>query len=105
MFAPTWAHEPTDRWKAHDGGRPPHTTWPSTHEIMFRSDLVRHRPARRAEVAQRRVRPEVRDPRGVEVGIVVDLLAEPRILVALAQARAPVRVVRAIDPGVERIDL
>src|SRR5262249_27676293 len=68
-------------------------------------DLVRHRPARRAEVAQRRIRPEVRDARRVEVRVVVDLLAEPRVLVALAQTRTPVRIERAVDARLERVDL
>ena len=35
-------------------------------------------------------------------GVVVDLLAEPRVLVALAEEAAPVRVVAAVDLGLER---
>src|SRR5207244_4432111 len=46
-------------------------------------DLVWHRPARRTEVAQRRIWPEIRHARRVEVRVVVDLLAEPRVFVAL----------------------
>src|SRR6185295_17023201 len=79
MFAPTWPHEPRDRWKAHDGGRPPHTTWPSTHEIRSvlapatEATLRRSRSRRRAidrgliglaaQGAHDRARRDLLDPR------------------------------------------
>src|SRR5690606_8420928 len=67
--------------------------------------LVRHLLAGGAEVAQRRVGQEVGHPAGVEVGVLADLRAEPAGLVPLAEDRAPVRVVGAIDRALERLHL
>src|SRR5579884_2724633 len=59
-------------------------------------ELVRHVIARRAEIAQRRIREKIGDAAGVDAGVIFDLLAEARVLGAFAEDRAPVRIERAI---------
>src|SRR5439155_21551499 len=57
-----------------------------------RRALVGHRGPRRAEILHRRIVQEIRHSRRVEVGVVLHLLAEARVLVSFLEDQAPVVV-------------
>src|SRR5690606_2092463 len=80
-------------------------TTPADPSITSHADLVAHDVARAAEGLLRGGREEVRHARSVEARVVVHLLAEARLLVALLQERAPVRMEPQVDPPLERVEL
>src|SRR5215467_14220302 len=64
---------------------------------------MRHPVARCAEILGGRIGEEVRDSARIDARIVLDLLAEARVVVALFEHAPPVRVVAALDLGRELI--
>src|SRR5471030_3495451 len=63
--------------------------------------LVRHAGAGRAEELHGRVVEEVRDPGRVQIGVVLDLLAEARIFVAFLENEPPVGIGAGLETGLQ----
>src|SRR5882672_8728721 len=77
------------------GGEYPQTSQGSA--VAERGSLVRHGGARRAEDLHRRIIEEVRDPRRVQVRVVLNLLAEPGVLVSFFEHQAPIGIGPAFE--------
>src|ERR1700738_3139792 len=69
--------------------------------VAERGTLVRHGGARRAEDLHRRIIEEVRDPRRVQVRVVLHLLAEPGVLGSLFEHQPPVGIRAGFEARLE----
>src|SRR5688572_28815229 len=80
-------------------GKPIRNSRPSTLDSRLERDsdlLVRHPMTRRPKVLMRRVRQKVRNPAGIDAGVVFDLLAEPAGFGPLFEYRSPEGVVSCV---------
>src|SRR5690348_14705839 len=69
------------------------------------ADFVRHDVARASVKLLRRVRQKIRDARGVDARVLLDLRSEDRLLVRLFEERAPIRMKARVDASAQRIEL